>query len=189
MAYKKDRYTKEQLAQMDVAKELLINRYLLNTVISNLYRINRCMVENFEYLLKHIDCPKKGKPIKKKEIARSERVQFEKFSITNEQYNALVNEYGVEVVTEACVILDGYLKTKSRDLKDNYKKLKQWAIHIAMKNRLSDVRQDIEQITSSIDVRDIGDVVTARKYINSVPSHIRNVDNDVKYLIDKFNIR
>ena len=97
-------------------------------------------------------------------------------------------EYGVEITTEACMILDGYLKNKSRDLKDNFRKLKQWAIHIAMKNRLSDVRKDIEQITTSIDVRTIEDVISAKKYIASVPPHIRNVDGDVKYLVDKFNI-
>ena len=197
-------YTKEELSNMGVAKELLTNRYLLSTILSNLYRMNRGMELNFENIYdilqknpaviepinkeEQIQVRKKARK-HKKSVSVVEYVQFEKFSITSEQYETLVKEYGVDVVTEACIMLDGFFKDTNRDVKDSFIKLKQWAIHLVMKRRLANIRKDIVKITNAIEYDDIQDEATARKYIASVPDHMRNIDFGVKYLVEKFNIK
>lgn len=189
-----------KLGSVDLVKELLINRYLLSSILSSLYRIQQANDYNFKVLMgqaKEKKNEKKENPLtpkERKEIRKEKKrvlelniIRFEKFAITVEQYDALVKEYGVEIVTEACVLLDGYLRNTNRDLKDSYKKLKEWAIHQAMKNRINEIRTDIMQATS-ISYKDIEDKTTALKYIKSVPSHRRNIDSGVKYLIAKFNL-
>ena len=201
----KPKYIKEELERMDVAKELLNIRYLLGVILSNLYRMNSCSIGNFENLFELLQgertetkqekkeklTAKERKEIRKekKKVKLVEQINFEKFTITATQYNALVKEYGIDVVVEACVLLDGYLKESNRDIKDSYTKLKQWAIHQVTKRRLNDIRRDINIITSEMDYESIEDEVTARKYIASVPSHRRNVEPSVRYLVDKFNLK
>jgi hypothetical protein len=204
----KPKYIREELERMDVAKELLTIRYLLSVILSNLYRMNSCSIDNFENLFDLLQ-PRVEKTTEKKtekkvplaspqrkEIRKEkkrvkvvEQIQFEKFSIKATQYEALVKEYGVDIVTEACVLLDGYLIQTNRDIKDSYKKLKEWAIHQVTKKRLNDIRRDINIITTEVDYESIEDDITARKYIASVPNHRRNIDPAVKYLVNKFNIK
>ena len=173
----------------------------MSSILSSLYRIQQANDYNFKVLMGQAKEKKKEQkenpltPKERKEIRKEKKrllevniIAFEKFSVTIEQYDALVKEYGVEVVTEACVLLDGYLRTNNSNLKDSYKKLKEWAIHQAMKNRLNSLRSSIVQATTDIDYMDIKDSATALKYINSVPQHRRNIDSKVKYLITKFGL-
>lgn len=200
----KDRYTKVQLERMDIARELMANRYLLNSVIASLYRIQLQFDHNFQLLVDIMK--KKGwiekeqkkestkERIKRKRLPKEKvlttegQVEFEKFSLTGSQYRALIAEYGVDIVTEACILMDGYLRRTLKRPKDTYRKLKDWAIHLAMKNRLNDIRKDIEVISTEIDPDTIEDRETAMKYVANVPSHIRNVDPVVKALTEKFNL-
>lgn len=200
----KDRYTKTQLERMDIARELMANRYLLNAIIASLYRIQLQFDHNFTLLYEGMK--KKGwirkeekkerskERIKRKELPKEKvlttegRIEFEKFSLTGSQYQALITEYGVDIVTEACILMDGYLRNTLKRPKDTYKKLKSWAIHLAMKNRLNDIRRDIEVISTEIDPNTIEDRDTAMKYIANVPSHIRNIDPGVRALTEKFNL-
>lgn len=198
-------YIKEQLEQMNIARELLINRYMLSVILSNLFAMDKKIAyfldQDIKQRRQEIKQEKKEEKEsnkvkeKRKEInkekkkAFTETIQFERFSITSEQYQALVNEYGVEVTTDACVFLDGYLKETGLQVKDYYRKLKQWAIHLVMRDRLSSIRRDIQKITQDIDYKTIEDKDTARKYIISVPDHMRNIDPAVKYLVEKFDIK
>lgn len=188
------KYLRETVDNLEIAKELASNRYLLNVILSNLYRMQHTLNTNIAILKQEkrkTETEKvlpKEKDKKKKELRVLNRINFERFSIKSEQHDALIREYGIDVVNEACMLLDGWLKTHPTKLKDNYKKLKQWAIHQVVKKRLSDISSDIVKASSTIDYKSIEDVIQAKKYIASVPSHIRNVDYGVKYLIDKFNI-
>jgi hypothetical protein len=202
---RKEHLLNRQLGAMDIARELLINRYMLSSILTSLYRINASNNYNFGIIKSLLDggakeknkekkesppTPKERKENKKekKRLLEIDIIQFEKFSITHTQYEALVREYGVEIVTEACVLLDGYLKEKNRNLKDSYKKLKEWAIHLVLKDRMSSLRTDIMVASTNLDYTKINDKVQALKYINSVPEHRRNIDNGVKYLIEKFKL-
>lgn len=193
-AKNRKKYLRETVDNLDIAKELASNRYLLNVILSNLYRIQHTMNTNIAILKQEqrkTETEKvqpKEKDKKKKELRILNRINFERFSIKAEQHDALIREYGIDVVNEACMLLDGWLKTHPTKLKDNYKKLKQWAIHQVVKKRLSDISSDIVKASTTIDYKSIEDVIQAKKYIASVPSHIRNVDYGVKYLIEKFNI-
>lgn len=201
----KDRYTKAQLERMDIARELLANRYLLNALLSSLYRVQLQFDHNFSIIYNSLK--EKGlireeekkkviqKRTRKREITKEKieltegTIEFEKFSLTGRQYNALVKEYGSDVVNEACILLDGYLKQRLKKPKDCYKKLKDWAIHLVLKDRLVNVRKDLSVINREVDYKTIEDKPTALKYIASVPSHIRNIDPGVKYLVEKFEIK
>lgn len=200
----KDRYTKAQLERMDIARELLANRYMLNALLSSLYRIQLQFDHNFSIIYnamkeKGLIREEEKKERSKERIIRRELtkekvmlteglVEFEKFSLTGRQYQALIREYGADVVNDACILLDGYLRERLTKPKDCYRKLKDWAIHLVMKERLRDIRRDITVIKNEIDYKTIEDKATAIKYIASVPSHIRNIDPATKYLVEKFNI-
>ena len=179
---------------MDLARELLVNRYLLSAVLSNLYKLDTMVGNKLNQIAKEKKNEKKisstppKRKVRKKEKEDAQAIYFERFSILPEQYQALIEEYGVEITTEACVMLDGYLKTTNTNLKDNFKKLKEWAIHLVMKERLSNLRADIMEASNDFNVEQIEDKVTALKYINSVPRYKRNIDKGVKYLVDKFKL-
>lgn len=201
MAKSRTRVVLDTINEMDIAKELLTNRYLLNVILTNLYKMQRVMANNFSVIESDLRKEKKNekkekshtlkeRKVKKekKRIEKESIIEFEKFSITSEQYEALVNEYGVDIVNEACVLLDGWFKEYNRDIKDNFKKLKQWAVHQVMKKRLRDVMADVVRITSHYDYKEIEDIAVARRYIANVPSHLRNLDYGVKYLVEKFKL-
>lgn len=188
---------------MDIARELLANRYMLNALLSSLYRIQLQLDNNFRILAKEKGLM--GKRTKKEERTKEENkkekgltkkkmllsggtIEFERFSLTARQHQALVKEYGADIVTEACILLDGYLRGRVKRPKDCYKKLKEWAIHLVMKDRLSDVRKDLSVIKTEVDYKAIEDKQTALRYIATVPSHIRNIEPGVKYLTEKFKL-
>ena len=193
---KKRLLLRDSIRDMDVAKELIANRYLLNVILTNLFRIQNTMNTNIDILKREkkneskekvTQKEKKDKRKEKKGLRSLSNINFEKFSITSDQHEALTREYGIDVVNEACILLDGWLKAKNKDVKDSYHKLKSWAIHQVMKKRLSDLASDIVIASTEVDYTLIEDELRAKKYINSVPSHIRNVDLGVKYLVAKFN--
>ena len=63
--------------------------------------------------------------------------------ITNKQYNGLIKEYGFEITSNACVLLDKLIAKTGRTFKNPYKKLKEWGINLAMKERISEYTDNI----------------------------------------------
>lgn len=186
-----------------VRDELNIIRYLISCILLNLYKTQQVNDYNFaiinSLLRKEQNKEKKENPLsspkgrkenkkEKKLCKRCDTIEFEKFSLKATDYQALVNEYGVEVVTRGAVILDGYLKPTGRTLKDNYKKLKEWAISLAMKERINKQRTAIIMAGKSFDINSIEDRSTALKYIDSIPEYRRNIDKNVQTLIEKFEL-
>ena len=114
MAKSRTRVVLDTINEMDIAKELLTNRYLLNVILTNLYKMQRVMANNFSVIESDLRKEKKNekkekshtlkeRKVKKekKRIEKESIIEFEKFSITSEQHEALVNEYGVDIVNEA----------------------------------------------------------------------------------------
>ena len=186
--------------------ELAIIRYATSCILLNLYKIQKVNDYNFAVLnsglrkektkeqKENTSIPLKERKENKKEkklskVERCEVIEFENFSLKAVDYQALVNEYGVEVVTRGAVLLDGKIKRRGKPLKDNYRALKEWAINQAMKERVNKQRTAIIQAGQQFDIDSITDRTMALKYIDSVPEYYRNIDKGVQMLIDKFELK
>ena len=166
-----------------ITHELLVNRYMLSVLLTNVFNLIE-LLETKERTLKKL-LPKEEqkliKPIK-------DTIEFNNFTLSNKQYQALLNEYGAEIVSNACVILDKYIQSSGKNIKQPYKKLKEWAINLAMREKLSDYNSTICQAITAIDYHDIDNIDNARKYIQGTPVYMRNIDEGCKYLKERFNL-
>lgn len=175
----------KDLTKLDIYRELLTNRYLLTTILINVYSL----IDNIKLQDKIITKVLSVKDKKELEKLQSERelIQFEYFSISAKQYQALVNKFNPEIVTDCCVILDGYYKI-GKTYKNNYKKLYTLCDEMIKKERIS---KDLNQIITTLRAMDytlIDDIELAKKYIKATPEYIRNIDKGCKYLMEKFNL-
>ena len=177
MSYK-DLYNK-----FNIVHELLVNRYMLTVLLTNVFNLID-LLETKERTLRKLLPKEEQNSIKPIE----DTIEFNNFTLSNKQYQALLNEYGAEVVTNACVILDKYIQTSGKNIKQPYKKLKEWAINLAMRDKLSDYNSTICQAITNIDYHDIDTIENARKYIQGTPVYLRNIDEGCKYLKEKFNL-
>lgn len=175
------------ITRLDIAKELLANRYLLSTVLVNLSNLIDLINERDKILSNVIpkDKQKELKRIKDK----SKLIEFEHFAITTSQYRALLNQFEPEIINDACIILDNHIATTGHYYKNPYTKLKQWAISIALKDRLSNHSANILQATRKIDYHIIDEKELAYKYYYATPEWRRSIDEGCIYLKDKFNIQ
>lgn len=170
--------------KFNIANELLVNRYMLSVLLTNVFNLID-LLETKEKTLKRLlpkEEQKNIKPIK-------DTIDFNNFSLSNKQYQALLNNYSAEVVSNACVILDKYIQTSGKNFKHPYKKLKEWAINLAMKEKLSDYNSTICQAVTAIDYHDIDTKENARRYIQGTPFYLRNIDEGCKYLKEKFDLQ
>ena len=67
----RDRYTKRQLERMDIARELLANRYMLNVILSTLYKL-AISIDDFLEVAKQKEKGLIGKRTKKEERTKEE---------------------------------------------------------------------------------------------------------------------
>lgn len=178
----KDMYTK-----LDIARELLANRYLLSTVLVNLSNLIDLINERDKVISSSLskDKQKELRQIKKK----SKLIEFEHFAITTSQYNALIKQFPPEVINDACIILDKHIAETGHYYSNPYMKLKQWAISLALKERLSDYASSIVLSTREIDYRIIDNKELAMKYYYATPEWKREIDEACIYLNNKFNIK
>lgn len=175
----------KDLTKLDIYRELLTNRYLLTTILINIYSL----MDNIKLQDKIISKVLSVKDKKELEQLQSERelIQFEYFSISSKQYRALVDKFNPEIVTDCCVILDGYYKI-GKTYKNNYKKLYTLCDEMIKKERIS---KDLNQIITTLRAMDytlIDNIELAKKYIKATPEYIRNIDKGCKYLMEKFNL-
>lgn len=180
MGYK-DVYTK-----LDIYRELLANRYMLSTLLVNLYNLMDMIDERDKIVNKALT--KAGRKRLAKLKDKQDMVQFENFSITQQQHRALVKLYNPEIVNEACILLDKHIHNSGKTYSNPYKKLKEWGINLALKERLSDYTDKIIKATREVDYRIIEDKELALKYIYATPEWKRSIDEGCIYLRNKFNI-
>lgn len=175
----------KDLTKLDIYRELLTNRYLLTTILINVYSLMDNIRLQDKIITKVLSVNDK-KELEKLQNDR-ELIQFEYFSISAKQYQALVNKFNPEIVTDCCVILDGYYKI-GKTYKNNYKKLYTLCDEMIKKERIS---KDLNQIITTLRAMDytlIDDIELAKKYIKATPEYIRNIDKGCKYLMEKFNL-
>lgn len=175
----------KDLTKLDIYRELLTNRYLLTTILVNMYSL----MDNIKVQEKIVSKVLSANDKKKIEELQSKReiIQFEYFNISSKQYQALVNEYNPEIVTDCCVLLDGYYKT-GKQYKNNYKKLKTLCDEMSKKEQISRELNKMITALRAMDYTLIEDIELARKYIKATPEYIRNIDKGCKYLKEKFNL-
>lgn len=172
--------------RFQIAHELLVNRYMLTVLLTNVFNLIDLVQTKEKSLTKLLDKETRKQIEKQKNI--QDTIEFNNFSISNKLYQSLLNEYGAEVVTNACVILDKYIETSGKTLQRPDKKLKEWAINLAMKEKLSDHLADMTKVITNIDYRDIDTIELARSYIKGIPVYLRTVDEGCIYLKEKFNL-
>ena len=72
---------------------------------------------------------KKVTPVKKK------YGEFQKVTLTNEEYSKLINEYGEETTHKAIEYLDSYITEKGYKSKSNYLAIRRWVIDAVSKRQ------------------------------------------------------
>lgn len=180
MSYK-DTYNK-----FNITQELLVNRYMLSVLLINTFNLIELLQAKERSTLALLDSKTKSKL--KKQVEIKPEIEFNNFKVTVQQYEALVREYGAEVVSNACVILDKYIQTSGKQVLKPYQKLKDWAINLAMKEKLSDYTSTITQAVKNVDYKLIEDKATAIQYIKGIPIYLRNIDEGCNYLKEKFKL-
>ena len=65
---------------------------------------------------------------------RNRRPAHKKVSLTNREYERLVNDYGVDLTKRAIEFLDGYIVDQNYKSKSNYQAIRRWVIK-AVKER------------------------------------------------------
>lgn len=86
---------------MDTENELRALRYLINNLILYVY--------DLRMKLEALAPSKKGYKIPEPNVDGND-IAFDLFSIKREKYDAFIAQYGIDIVTRACVKLDEFVK-------------------------------------------------------------------------------
>lgn len=129
---------------------------------------------------------KKEKKKKEEEKVDIKNLEFNSFSLSKSYFNSLVSEYGVNVVSDGCVVLDKLISLNGRTYKDVKKKLRELCDNFSMRDRLVEDYSYTSQRVRTVNYKAIDKVEDARSYIINIPFYLRNVDQGVLYLQEKF---
>ena len=161
----------------NIELELRGIRYLINNLILQIFDL-REKLEDIKPSTRPYTLPtpnNSGKDIK-----------FDLFSLPKEKYQRLCDVYGVDVVNRACSRLDSYIKNNEHI---PYKYPNIALERKFIKDVLADDRKD--KLISHSDIINIDEVVdkeTAMCYINSIPTHLRDVSEEVKQLREEYDL-
>ena len=170
-----------------VYQELITNRYLLTTILTNLFALIEGIRERDKELAKILPDYRRKKLDKIFDNIQS--IKFEYFSITPAQYDSLRNTYSDDVVAESAKILDSRIKTTGKRYRSYYKQLR------TLCKKVYNIKQEKHKIAirnnklKETDYTTIDNKTTAIDYLKLLPPHTRNLSTEYKYLTDKFNIR
>lgn len=87
---------------MDVENELKALRYLVNDLILYIY--------DMRIKLEEISPSKRRYILKGAPNDTGDSIRFDLFNIKKDKYEALIDQYGVDVINRACVKLDEYIR-------------------------------------------------------------------------------
>jgi hypothetical protein len=168
--------------------ELYSMRYLINNLIFSQYEINR----KLDILLE-----REGKELKKVPRPRPKSLEndigFDMFALSEQQYQKLIDRYGVDLTSKCCVALDHFIKTNGyMPYKNPLESITKVIAVNVMKEEIDKHKKELDDLPIydyDINHEDIENKEDARMFIKSIPAHIRNIDSRVKYLVDKFNLK
>lgn len=170
----------------ELLKEILVNRYLLVRMLNKIDSIVDTIRERDELLNKII--PEVDKKRLENIRKQDEKMEFECFTISTKQYEALINFFGVEVVTDATVILDKYIRRTGKKYKSYYQRLKELCTRLSKQEKIKEELDDLIRQARQIHFSMIEDKQLAVAYIKSVPEYLQNIDEGCKYLKEKFEL-
>lgn len=176
--------------KFEFAREILALRYMITSMLINQNNI-MYYLEGKEKAFYQI-LSEEGKQKVKRTIRFRDEIQFDMFKVSGRYYNALVNKFGVESVTNASIVLDDYLKeniTKKQLSQSQINKLlRQYTEQYYSRQEVNDYLKKAIDITTKVDYKLIDNETIARQYIAGIPFYMRSLDEGVKYLKERFNI-
>lgn len=137
-------------------------------------------------LLKEKEKKEKKEEREKKLTLFPEKLEFQFFSLSSKKYNALVREYGADVVNDSCVILDKLIGLSGRSYKKVDAKLTEICINLAMRDSLTEKLSYTANTIRKVEYKLIDNLSDARKYYLATPSYLRRVDKGCVWLVSQF---
>lgn len=174
--------------KFQIATEILTNRYMLTALLVNIN--NLCYYLEARERAIRLLLPKEQRKKIHNTIQYRDTVEFDKFKVSSRFFNALVHQYGGEVVSYSCVQLDSYLKRTAKEYspEEIRKRLKEYAEMYTNKKKASDTLAEAINVTLSMDYKLIDTPELARQYIEGTPWYERDISEGCKYLKEKFNL-
>lgn len=180
---------KSQYNKFDVVRELLAQRYMITTLMVNIN--NLCYyLEGKEKALRELLPEDKRKKIQKS-VKYLNEIEFDRFKLSAQYFNAMVNKFGSEAVTNACIILDNYIKDnpdKQPSQAQINKRIKEYTVRCSGVIETKDYLEEAIKKSNQLDYKLIDDEAIARQYIASIPFYMRSINEGCKYLTEKFNL-
>lgn len=169
--------------------ELELNsiRYLINNLIFSNYELNRKLDLLLEKENKQLQSKPKPRPkTMEKDIA------FDLFSIKESQYQKLIDKFGVDITSKCCLALDNFIrKNEFMPYKNAYESINRIIALNVMRDEI-DKNKAVNEIViynDDIDYNSISTPEDARKFIKTIPTHLRNIDSRVETLVNKFDLK
>lgn len=176
--------------KFEFAREILALRYMMTSMLVNQNNILYYLEGKEKAMYQLLSDESKQKV--KRTIKFRDEIEFDMFKVSGRYYNALVNKFGVENVTNGTILLDNYLKeniTKKQLTQPQInKRLKQYVEQLSDKEKINNYLAKAIEVTSQVDYKLIDNETIARQYIAGVPFYMRSLDKGVQYLKEKFNI-
>lgn len=177
---------KQSLNKLNIYHELLANRYLLTTLLTNVYTLIDLIYQK-DMMIRRLMTPEER--AKHCEIKHQlDELKFEYFTISNKEFSSLVNKYGDGVTTDAAVLLDQHIKSTGKVYKKPYRVLKVFCERLAKRQSVQEELTEVINTLRNMDYTLIDNKELAERYIKAQPSHLRNIDKGCIYLKEKFNI-
>ena len=182
-----------EITKLNIAHELTANRYLLTVLLTEMATLSDTVgtllqkerKENRKEKGSHTLLKEKKKEKKERD---SSSIEFEFFKVSCKSFNALVNQYGYDIVIDACSMLDKMCGTSGKSWKRPAVKLREICESYKTRETLSSKVNSLAKTIRKIDIKNIETKEDAFKYIFSVPSYLRNVDKNCIELAKRFEI-
>lgn len=172
--------------------ELITIRYLINNLIINQYEVNRKLDNITEILIgRNTNELKADKIVERpKPLSVDNDIKFDMFKLTDKQYQKLLDKYGLDIVSECCVVLDDFIKKNEYiPYGKPYLALDKYISNQVMTERIRQREETIKSIEKiNIDYNSIETKEQALDFILTIPEHLVNVDSRVKELKDRFDL-
>lgn len=173
----------------------MANRYLLTVILNEVAKIAD-VIDSLDLTKKERKAERKEKfshtlskeKKEEKKERKLDRIEFQFFTLKANQFKALTNEFGASVTSDACTMLDRMIGTLGYSTKQPARKLKQICEELKIRDSLYDKVATLASTVRKFDYHLLETKADAMKYIYSTPSYLRNVDEGVKYLSEKFSI-
>lgn len=179
----------QRYSNLDLAQAILTNRYMVTALLVNVN--NLCYyLEAREKTLRAL-LPEEARKKLRQDVQYQDQVKFDTFKLSARYFNALVSKFGAEIVSEACVLTDTWMKKnldKAPKQATINKQVKTYCIKLTTAEHVSEELSKAILAAKSIDYTLIDNETLAKQYIAGVPFYMRTLDKGCQYLTERFNL-